>query len=97
LDINALDAPDIVANIQTAMDHIWSLIQRADELITETEPFKLIKTEPQIARGILTNLRLQLQHIARLLLPAMPETSAIIRAAVRENKKPDNLFKRLEQ
>jgi len=95
LDATTLDAPDLL-NFQVAMDHIWSLIQIADELIAETEPFKLIKTEPEIAKGILTNLRQQLLHIGRLLLPCMPQTSATIRAAVRANQKPDNLFNRLE-
>lgn len=95
LDPKTIDAPDMI-NMQAAMDHIWSLIQKADELIAETEPFKLIKTEPEVAKGILENLRLQLLHIGRLLLPCMPETSVAIRAAVRANKKPDNLFSRLE-
>ncbi len=95
LDPTTLDAPDML-NFQAAMDHIWGLIQHCDEVIAETEPFKLIKTEPEQAKAILSNLRADLLHIGRLLLPCMPETSAIIRAAVRANKKPDNLFARLE-
>lgn len=95
LDPETLDAPDMV-NVQAALDHIWSLIQRADERITETEPFKLIKTDPDAAKAILAELRADLLHIGRLLLPLMPETSATIRAAVRANQKPDNLFSRLE-
>ena len=79
------------------MDHIWSLIGRADEVIAETEPFKLIKTNPEEAKAILSNLRLDLLHIGRLLLPCMPETSVAIRQAVRANQKPDNLFKRLDK
>ncbi len=94
LDPTTLDAPDMV-NVQSALDHIWTLIQRADEIITETEPFKLIKTEPEKAKAILRELRADLLHIGRLLLPIMPETSATIRAAVRANKKPENLFNRL--
>ena len=96
LDPSTLDVPDMVT-FQPAMDHIWSLIQRLDERITETEPFKLIKTEPEEAKLIIGELRSELLHIGRLLLPSMPETSAIIRAAVRANKKPDNIFNRLEQ
>lgn len=95
LDATTLDAPDML-NFQQAMDHIWSLIGRMDEVITETEPFKLIKTEPEKAKEILRELRQNLLHVGRLLLPAMPETSITIRAAVRANKKPDNLFNRLE-
>ena len=96
LDPTALDAPHIL-NFQVAMDHIWSLIGRADEVIAETEPFKLIKTNPEEAKAILSNLRLDLLHIGRLLLPCMPETSVAIRQAVRANQKPDNLFKRLDK
>ncbi len=95
LDPKTLDAPDML-NFQAAMDHIWGLIQHCDEVIAETEPFKLIKTEPEQAKAILSNLRADLLHIGRLLLPVMPETSTTIRAAVRANKKPENLFKRLD-
>lgn len=95
LDPATLDVPDMVS-FQPAMDHIWSLIQRLDERITETEPFKLIKTNEAEAKLIIGELRAELLHIGRLLLPSMPETSTIIRAAVRANKKPENLFARLE-
>lgn len=94
LDPTTLDAPDML-NFQVAMDHIWGLIQHCDEVIAQTEPFKLIKTEPEQAKAILSNLRADLLHIGRLLLPCMPETSATIRAAVRANQKPENLFNRL--
>lgn len=90
-----LDAPDTL-DFQLAMDHIWTLIQRMDERITETEPFKLVRTNPEAAKEILQELRRDLLHVGRLLLPCMPETSKAIRAAVRANKKPDNLFNRLE-
>lgn len=95
LDPANLDVPDMVA-FQPAMDHIWALITRLDERITETEPFKRIKTEPEEAKLIIGELRAELLHIGRLLLPSMPETSDIIRKAVRANKKPDNLFARLD-
>mgnify|MGYP005844105881 CR=1 FL=1 len=95
LDPTTLDAPDML-NFQHAMDHIWSLIQGLDERITTTEPYKLIKSDPEAAKAILAELRADLLHIGRLLLPAMPETSTAIRAAVRANQKPTNLFPRLE-
>lgn len=96
LDPTTLDAPEML-NFQTAMDHVWSLIQQADAVITETEPFKLIKSDSEQAKTIIANLRADLLHIGRLLLPSMPETSATIRAAVRANKKPPNLFQRLAE
>lgn len=96
LDPDTLDVPDMLS-FQPAMDHIWLLIQKLDERIAETEPFKLIKTQPEEAKIIIGELRTELLHIGRLLLPSMPETSTLIRAAVRANKKPENLFPRLEQ
>ena len=95
LDPTTLEGPELL-NFQQAMDHIWSLIGRMDERITETEPFKLIKTDPEAAKEILRELRRDLLHVGRLLLPCMPETSQLIRAAIRANKKPTNLFNRLE-
>ncbi|MFN3188150.1 MAG: methionine--tRNA ligase [Candidatus Paceibacteria bacterium] len=96
LDPTTLDAPETF-NLQAACDHIWSLIAKVDAVIAETEPFKLIKTEPEQAKTIIANLRLDILHIGRLLLPIMPDTSTTIRSAVRANKKPDNLFNRLDQ
>lgn len=94
LNPKELDAPYLL-DFQKAMDHIWSKIQELDEIIAETEPFKLIKTDKVLAENILTNLRERLLQVGRLLAPCMPETSQIIRQAVRANKKPENLFQRL--
>lgn len=95
MDVRTIDAPYLL-DFQNAMDHIWAQIQELDEIIAETEPFKLIKTDELAAKNILVNLRERLIHIGRLLAPAMPETSVMIREAVKANKKPDNLFNRLE-
>lgn len=94
LDPTELDAPYLL-DFQNAMDHIWNKIQELDEIIAETEPFKLIKTDQVLAENILVNLRERLIHIGRLLAPCMPETSVSIREAVKANQKPDNLFTRL--
>jgi methionyl-tRNA synthetase len=95
MDVSTIDAPYLL-DFQNAMDHIWTKIQELDEIIAETEPFKLIKTDELTAKNILVNLRERLIHVGRLLAPAMPETSVIIREAVKANKKPENLFNRLE-
>ncbi len=94
LDPTTLDLPETY-NLQQVLDHIWALIGNADAIIAETEPFKLIKTDPEVAKDILRDLREDVLHIGRLLLPFMPETSAVIRQAVRANQKPENLFSRL--
>ncbi len=83
-------------NIQAAMDLIWKEIQKLDELIAETEPFKLVKSDKEAAAKILLDLKEGVYHIGRLLRSFMPETSKIILEAVAQNKKPENLFSRLE-
>lgn len=84
-------------NYQQALTDIWHNIQLADTTIAETEPFKLIKVDPEAAKEILRSLREQVFQIATALEPIMPETAQSILTAVKENKKPENLFTRLEK
>lgn len=82
-------------NYQGAMDRIWGRIQVLDEKIALTEPFKLVKTEPEKAKQIIDELRTELMIIGKMLEPFMPETSHLIQEAVSTNKKPENLFPRI--
>ncbi|MEM9337023.1 MAG: methionine--tRNA ligase [Patescibacteria group bacterium] len=79
-----------------ACDHVWSMIGALDEKITETEPFKLVKEDKPAAQKIIAELVEGLYRVAQLLYPIMPEANVIIKEAVLANKKPDNLFNRLE-
>ena len=72
--------------IQKAADFIWFKISELDQRIQETQPFKLIKTEPEKAKKIIEELALGLYTIARMLNPIMPDTSARIKEAVKHNK-----------
>ncbi|HMO78296.1 MAG TPA: methionine--tRNA ligase [Candidatus Paceibacterota bacterium] len=83
-------------NFQAAADFVWNKVQTLDEKIAETEPFKLVKTDKEAAVVIIKELVTELYLIARLLKPLMPETSTVIKEAVLSNKKPENLFTRLE-
>ena len=83
-------------NLQQASDYIWQKIGELDERIAITEPFKLIKVDKLTAVKIITELVTKLYTIGHLLNPIMPETSCIIKEAVLANKKPANLFKRLD-
>lgn len=83
-------------NLQVACEYIWSRIGALDERITAEEPFKLVKVDKEKAQGIIRELVAEVYVIGRLLQPLMPETSTMIEVATRENKKPDNLFGRLE-
>lgn len=78
-----------------AMDIIWQKIQTLDKRINETEPYKVIKTNSDVGKILIRTMVNDIFEIGRMLTPFMPETSEKILTAVRENKKPDNLFPRL--
>ncbi len=79
-----------------ALNYIWERIARADERMTSDAPFKLIKTDPEKAKEIIRELTAEVYSIGRFLNAFMPETNEKIKQAVKENKKPENLFPRLE-
>jgi len=91
--IKALD----VFDFQSATDYIWKRVQKLDEKITETEPFKLIKIDKKAAIKIIEGLVQGLYSIGKMLAPMMPETNLIIEKAILANKKPENLFNRLPE
>jgi len=80
----ALDSFDIHA----AANVVWKHITDADQLIQEKAPFKLVKTDKAAAQEIIRDLCVRLYTIGRMLDPIMPETSAAIKALVKENKTP---------
>ena len=81
------------------MDFVFVKVTEADVFMTSREPYRHIKSidavEKESARKDIESLVRQLAHIADELIPVMPHTAEAIRAAVRENKKPENLFPRL--
>jgi methionyl-tRNA synthetase len=84
-------------DIKKAMDYIWDKIQILDKKIQETEPFKVVKTNEEKGKEMITELVLELYTIARMLNPVMPETSKKIKELVEKNKKPEApLFLRKE-
>ncbi len=80
--------------INKALDVVWERIKLLDQQITDTAPFKVIKTNPEEGRELILALTQELYAIGRMLNPFMPETSKIIKDAVVANKKPENLFAR---
>lgn len=74
--------------INKAMDIVWKEIGSMDQYIQESEPFKLIKTDKEKAVKIIEELTVRLYTVGRMLNPLLPETSAKIKQAVKENKKP---------
>ena len=79
-----------------ALDYVWARIQALDQKINQTEPFKVIKTDPEKGKHIIEELVRELAFIDEMLEPIMPDTSGKIIAAIMANKKPDNLFPRKE-
>lgn len=77
-------------------DYVWSKIQELDERIAEEEPFKVVKEDREKGKEMIAKLAHELYIVGRLLQPLMPETSDKIKEVVLQNKKPENLFPRLE-
>jgi methionyl-tRNA synthetase len=82
--------------INRATDFVWAQIQKLDQKITETEPFKLIKSDPEAGKKLIFDLTQELYLIGRMLNPLMPSTCEKIKTTVKENKKPETLFPRKE-
>ena len=83
--------------LQPFLDYIWEEISSLDRYITEHEPFKVIKVNPESGKEMLEHMRSELTKITGYLRPFMPDTSEKILDAIAQNKKPDNLFNRLEK
>ncbi len=83
-----------------AMNLIFEHIGKGDQYIQDTLPFKKIKSEnPEEVKEGKAVIEKLVQHIYRIsehLVPFMPETAEKIMQAVRENKKPETLFARIE-
>ncbi len=89
---NALDAYEM----NKAVDYVWSRIHLLDQKINQTEPFKLVKTEPEKGKELIRELVRELAAIDLMLEPILPGTSGKIIEAIMANKKPENLFPRKE-
>ncbi len=82
-------------DFNNVLDEIWSRIQDLDKVITDLEPYKLVKEDPERGKAVILDNTTNLYGIALALEPFMPGTSRKILDAIGANKKPDNLFARL--
>jgi len=79
------------------MDITWSRIKDLDEEISNKEPFKLFKTDPDQARVDLAGMIFKLGKVVKEITPVMPRTAAAIAELLDNKKKPEAvLFGRLE-
>jgi methionyl-tRNA synthetase len=79
-----------------ALEYAWSRIQALDLKITETAPFKVVKTDLEKGKAIITELVVELAQIDVMLEPIIQSSAHKIWLAIKENKKPENLFPRKE-
>lgn len=82
--------------VNKAVEFVWERIKLLDQQITDTQPFKVVKTEPEAGRELIAALVCELALIDEMLEPLLPETSQKIIDAIVGNKKPENLFPRKE-
>lgn len=83
-------------DVCSALKHLMIKISSIDRRITETEPFKLIKTDEQKAKEVVADLLRDLEACINALGLFMPQTSAKILECIHENKMPETpLFGRL--
>lgn len=83
--------------ISRAMEYVWSEIGALDRSIQETEPFKVIKINPELGKMLISDLVVKLYGIACMLECVLPESSRKIKEYIAENKKPtEPLFLRKE-
>lgn len=81
--------------INKAADYVWSEISSLDKFIQETEPFKVVKTDEKRGKELISEMVVRLYTIARMLNPIMPQTNALLKKLIRENKAPEKpLFAR---
>ncbi len=82
-------------NLQKSSDLVWDMIKEIDEIISETEPFKLVKTDKEKACEIIRNLYLKVWEIAFFVEPFLPKTAQKIKTAIVNSEKPNALFLRI--
>ncbi len=83
-------------SINEYLDAVWQLISSVDNRVEVMQPFKIVKIDPEKGKEMISSLVMNVYSVAIQLAWVMPETSEKILAAIRDNKKPENLFLRLE-
>lgn len=83
-------------DLREAISYCMQQVKRLDTRIQETEPFKVVKVEPEKGKALITALVYDLAILARHLEPFLPKTSAQILRCIKTNTIPEKpLFNRL--
>lgn len=78
-------------NFNDAMGFVWQKVQSVDRHIAETKPYE----DPILHKVDIQFIVQEVKRIGLMLQSFMPQTSEKILNAVKENKKPENLFPRI--
>jgi len=82
-------------NIQETATVVSDLVSALDRRIQKTQPFKLVKENPEKGAATLRELVRELEAIAHLLTPILPDTSGKILNCIAKNRMPSEpLFPR---
>ncbi len=76
-------------NIASAMEEIMVFATSVDLMIQDKQPFKLIKTDPDSAKEVVSIALAHLKQLSILLEPFLPETSTKIKELIKANKSPE--------
>jgi len=75
--------------INKATTLIWQHVSALDVLIQTETPFKLVKTDIDAGRKIISHLVIELYRIAEMLESILPDTALAIKQVIQENKSPE--------
>jgi methionyl-tRNA synthetase len=76
------------------LEEIWNIIRTADKFVEKNRPWELVKSDLEKFNEVMAKLVGDLDLVAELTLPFMPETSNKIKQMIK-SKKTENLFQRL--
>jgi methionyl-tRNA synthetase len=81
--------------LSSALEYIWNIIKEDNKFIEDNKPWELAKNNPEKFEKTMQKLLNDLNIIADLLVPFLPETAKKIKTAL-ETKKVEPLFQRIK-
>jgi methionyl-tRNA synthetase len=85
----------VIDEINTKLNDVYKTIDENNKFIEDNKPWELIKSNPEKCAVVIEKLLVDLNFIAELLVPFLPETSVKIKIAL-ETKKIEPLFQRIK-
>ncbi len=70
-----LDQAISIYNLKEYLDIIFSVVNRANDLVDKTEPYKLVKTDEKAAKDVLSEIADMIRFIGDTLEPVLPTTA----------------------